>query len=165
MKTELLIQLDGMVKKADERVFLLAASNLPWDLDMALLRRLEKRILVPLPGIEAKTSMLEKFLPTKSITNPDYHEMASHLDDYSGSDVKLVCKETLMRPIRRMMIQMEDLEGDDTLNWHDPNRKKIEVKVPPATTEDYMEALKTTKPSPALHQDKYAKWFREYGSH
>lgn len=42
MKTELLIQLDGLIKGGDERVFLLAASNLPWELDTALLRRLEK---------------------------------------------------------------------------------------------------------------------------
>lgn len=50
MKTELLIQLDGLIKASGERVFLLAASNLPWELDMALLRRLEKRILVTLPN-------------------------------------------------------------------------------------------------------------------
>lgn len=46
MKTELLIQLDGLTKKENERVFLLAASNLPWDLDHALLRRLEKRVIL-----------------------------------------------------------------------------------------------------------------------
>ena len=45
MKTELLIQMDGIVKKK-ESVFILAASNIPWDLDMALLRRLEKRVYV-----------------------------------------------------------------------------------------------------------------------
>lgn len=43
VKTEILVQLDGL-SKTDERVFLLAASNLPWDLDEALLRRLEKRV-------------------------------------------------------------------------------------------------------------------------
>jgi katanin p60 ATPase-containing subunit A1 len=44
MKTELLIQMDGVVKKK-ESVFILAASNIPWDLDIALLRRLEKRVI------------------------------------------------------------------------------------------------------------------------
>jgi katanin p60 ATPase-containing subunit A1 len=44
MKTELLIQMDGVVKKR-ESVFILAASNIPWDLDIALLRRLEKRVI------------------------------------------------------------------------------------------------------------------------
>jgi len=36
--------MDGLLKKSGERVFLLAASNLPWDLDVAMLRRLEKRV-------------------------------------------------------------------------------------------------------------------------
>jgi len=35
--------MDGLLK-SKERVFILAASNLPWDLDVAMLRRLEKRV-------------------------------------------------------------------------------------------------------------------------
>jgi hypothetical protein len=38
-----LLQLDGLSKSKD-LVFVLAASNLPWELDAALLRRLEKRV-------------------------------------------------------------------------------------------------------------------------
>jgi len=58
MKTELLIQLDGLIRTANDWVFLLAASNLPWELDPALLRRLEKWILVPLPEFEAWKDMI-----------------------------------------------------------------------------------------------------------
>ena len=36
-------QMDGLAK-SDDQVFVLAASNLPWELDMAMLRRLEKRV-------------------------------------------------------------------------------------------------------------------------
>lgn len=37
------LQMDGLTK-TDELVFVLAATNLPWELDAALLRRLEKRV-------------------------------------------------------------------------------------------------------------------------
>lgn len=43
MKTQLLIQMEGLLKKND-KVFVLAASNIPWDLDDAMLRRLQKRV-------------------------------------------------------------------------------------------------------------------------
>ena len=51
MKTEILLQMDGLQRgDPDKLVFVLCASNLPWELDTAMLRRLEKRILVPLPS-------------------------------------------------------------------------------------------------------------------
>jgi katanin p60 ATPase-containing subunit A1 len=43
MKTEILIQMDGLMKQSGH-VVVLAASNNPWDIDPALLRRFEKRV-------------------------------------------------------------------------------------------------------------------------
>lgn len=60
MKTELLIQMDGLAR-GSELVFVLAATNMPWELDMAMLRRLEKRIMVPLPNAEARKGMFQVF--------------------------------------------------------------------------------------------------------
>ncbi len=62
MKTELLIQMDGLAR-SDDLVFVLAVSNLPWALDSALLRRLEKRIFVPLPNKEARMQIFKSCLP------------------------------------------------------------------------------------------------------
>lgn len=68
LKTELLIQMDGLNNSYKEKddsnsnVFVMAASNLPWDLDNALLRRLEKRVLVNLPKKLGRKKMFQKFL-------------------------------------------------------------------------------------------------------
>lgn len=120
MKTELLIQLDGLIKASGERVFLLAASNLPWDLDMALLRRLEKRILVPLPCAEAREGMVKFHLPPgppgsgkRADESINFTEFAEQLEGYSGSDIRLVCKEAAMKPLRRIMQQIDVLQENN----------------------------------------------------
>lgn len=41
--TRVRLQMDGLTR-TDELVFVLAATNLPWELDAAMLRRLEKRV-------------------------------------------------------------------------------------------------------------------------
>merc|ERR1712093_854130 len=76
MKTELLIQMDGLLRDVNDRVFLLAASNLPWDLDSAMLRRLEKRILVDLPSVEAREAMFRTNLPEGFAEGIDYAHLA-----------------------------------------------------------------------------------------
>ena len=106
MKTELLIQLDGLTK--NEGVFLLAASNIPWDLDPALLRRLEKRIMVSLPDKKGRESLLKIFIPQNMNKGIDYTKNAEVLEGYSGSDIKLLCKEALMTRTRKAINVIEN---------------------------------------------------------
>jgi katanin p60 ATPase-containing subunit A1 len=146
MKTELLIQLDGLIKSSNERVFLLAASNLPWELDAALLRRLEKRILVTLPSLEAREDMVRKLLPPeKAVQDLDYSTFAVKLDGYSGSDIRLVCKEAAMKPLRRLMREIETVTDFDKINWSVQADPKTIPGPGPVTNEDLVNAIGSTK--------------------
>mmetsp|Transcript_27783 Transcript_27783/g.20165 ORF Transcript_27783/g.20165 Transcript_27783/m.20165 type:complete len:91 (+) Transcript_27783:1041-1313(+) len=49
IKTEFLRQMDN-IRKMDEQVSVFATTNMPWELDIAALRRFERRILVPMPN-------------------------------------------------------------------------------------------------------------------
>jgi vacuolar protein-sorting-associated protein 4 len=61
IKTEFLAQMDGIGSDKD-RVFVLGATNLPWALDDALLRRFQKRIYIPLPDDKARAGIISSNL-------------------------------------------------------------------------------------------------------
>ncbi|XP_072038188.1 katanin p60 ATPase-containing subunit A-like 2 isoform X2 [Amphiura filiformis] len=169
MKTELLVQMDGLAK-TDDLVFLLAASNLPWELDHAMLRRLEKRILVDLPTEEARKAMFQFHLPT--VINPDcaleiktdvdYDQLAWMTDGYSGSDIKLVAKEAAMRPVRKVFDILESYSEGERFSKIEDTIPDLQVDA--ITTDDVTAALAHTKPSAKLLKDKYLKWQKEYES-
>lgn len=117
MKTELLIQLDGMNNASNSagkssQVFVMAASNLPWELDVALLRRLEKRVLVSLPTFEAREMMLRKHLSDRASPDLNYSEIAQRTEGYSGADLELVCRESAMMPVRRLICKIDQIGAE-----------------------------------------------------
>lgn len=163
MKTEVLIQMDGL-GKSDALVFVLAASNLPWELDMALLRRLEKRVLVPLPDAEGRRAMLDKFLKGRVEAGADLGDYVAGTEGYSGSDLRLLCKEAAMRPVRRLVAQLEKMEssnGGAAIPDDDVEDLLNEHKI---AADDIAAALKCTNPSAKLYAEKYAHWHANFGS-
>ncbi|XP_053264515.1 katanin p60 ATPase-containing subunit A-like 2 isoform X3 [Podarcis raffonei] len=162
MKTELLVQMDGLAR-SDDLVFVLAASNLPWELDYAMLRRLEKRILVDLPNKEARQAMVQHWLPSVSNsggvelrTELDYSLLSQEMEGYSGSDIKLVCKEAAMRPVRKIFTALEN---------HQPDSGSLPViELDTVTTEDFLDVITHTKPSAKNLSQKYTEWQKEFES-
>ncbi|ETV88678.1 hypothetical protein H257_00205 [Aphanomyces astaci] len=161
MKTELLIQMDGL-SKTQEVVFVLAASNLPWELDTAMLRRLEKRVLVGLPSPEARHHMFAELLAPYIDANFDFAGSVLKTEGYSGADIKLVAKEACMAPVRRLMAKLEAPDAAtnqlpcESGNWHELLDK--------ITSDDITQALDKTKPSAHQFLRKYETWHNRFGS-
>eukprot|EP00494_Astrolonche_serrata_P017643 UN17829 len=60
LKTEFLVQMEGVGSKSSDGVLMLAATNCPWHLDPAIRRRFQKRVYIPLPDIEVRRAMFNR---------------------------------------------------------------------------------------------------------
>ncbi|OWZ11472.1 Katanin [Phytophthora megakarya] len=168
MKTELLIQMDGLAK-TDDVVFVLAASNLPWDLDAAMLRRLEKRVLVDLPSAEARHTLFASLLESYTPSTFAFDEAVEQTDGYSGADIKLVAKEACMAPVRRLMLRLEDADTSEGLSvdsnpGQDTSEADWKALLGHIQPEDLLAALQKTKPSAQQLLRRYQQWQSRFGS-
>ena len=160
MKTELLIQMDGLSKRKNgDIVFVMAASNVPWDLDGAMLRRLEKRICVGLPTFQARKHMFRKNLV--SVTPDfDFDRVAQMTEGHSGADVDVICREATMRTIR---ILIQQLESANTRNGTKLSEEALDR--PQVKTDDVVASIQVTKTSSGhLDPRKYQEWEKKHGS-
>lgn len=115
---QLLSELDGIDSAANEGVFVLAATNVPWDVDNALRRpgRLDRTILVLPPDGPAREAILRHHLRDRPIKNIDLGKLAKITDGLSGADLAHVCEAAAERALLDSartgtvrMIDMKDL--------------------------------------------------------
>jgi len=122
LKTEILKQMDG-VESAQSKasVLVIAASNCPWDLDEAFRRRLEKRIYVPLPDTESRRAMISKNISSVPCAlDLPMEDLAEATRGYSGADIRILCRQAAMMPVRRLLKdrspeELQDLEARNQL--------------------------------------------------
>jgi vacuolar protein-sorting-associated protein 4 len=102
IKTEFLVQMDG-VGHNQTGVLVLGATNVPWELDPAMRRRFDKRVYIALPEASARKSMFRLNLgdTPNTVTDEEFHAIATRAEGYSGSDIAIVVKEALMEPLRK----------------------------------------------------------------
>ncbi|XP_028752017.1 uncharacterized AAA domain-containing protein C16E9.10c [Neltuma alba] len=110
IKNEFMTHWDGLLTKQDERILVLAATNRPFDLDDAIIRRFERRIMVGLPSVEAREIILKTLLSKENTENLDLKEIAVMTEGYTGSDLKNLCTAAAYRPVREL-IKQEKLEA------------------------------------------------------
>ncbi|XVE58445.1 hypothetical protein DITRI_Ditri04bG0169900 [Diplodiscus trichospermus] len=112
IKNEFMTHWDGLLTKPGERILVLAATNRPFDLDEAIIRRFERRIMVGLPSIESREMILKTLLAKEKVEGLDFKELAAMTEGYSGSDLKNLCVTAAYRPVRELIQQerLKDLE-------------------------------------------------------
>ncbi|MFH8710442.1 ATP-binding protein [Streptomyces zaomyceticus] len=92
---QLLTELDGIASGAgNEGVFVLAATNVPWDVDIALRRpgRLDRTLLVLPPDATAREAILRYHLRERPIEAVDLGKLVKATEDFSGADLAHVCE-------------------------------------------------------------------------
>ena len=107
--SELLAQMDGLESKGGERSSLvLAATNRPWDVDIALRRsgRFETTIFIPHPDFEARRRVFDLNLRDKPVSaSVDLDRLAAMTEGYSSAEIADVCRKAAMIPLRERISQ------------------------------------------------------------
>lgn len=94
--------MDGVGHDSGNRLLVLGATNLPWELDPAIRRRFERRIYIPLPEVDTRYSLFKKLCEKTPNTLNDEHfrDLAERTEGYSGSDISTLVKDAVYEPLR-----------------------------------------------------------------
>ncbi len=104
LKAEFMTLWDGVLTDSSVSIMVLGASNRPYDLDPAILRRLPRQFEIPLPGKAERASILKLLLQDEDVdSSVDLGKLADRTDGYSGSDLKEMCRAAVMVPLRDLM--------------------------------------------------------------
>lgn len=103
IKTEFLVQMQGVGNDTDG-ILVLGATNIPWILDAAIRRRFEKRIYIPLPDELARLAIFKLSIGTTphSISEENFKELAKQTEGFSGADISVLVRDSLMQPVRKV---------------------------------------------------------------
>lgn len=152
IKNEFMTHWDGLLTKQGERILVLAATNRPFDLDEAIIRRFERRIMVGLPSMENREKIMRTLLAKEKVDDLiDFKELATLTEGYTGSDLKNLCTTAAYRPVREFIRQerLKDLEkkkraaesrsSKDTPQTEENIEERV-ISIRPLNMEDFREA-------------------------
>ena len=111
-KNEFMSMWDGLLSSGEnERVLVLGATNRPFDLDDAVLRRMPNRILVDLPKKEYREKILEVILARETIDKElSLEHLAEKTEGFTGSDLKSLCVAAAFHRLREFIRTEEEME-------------------------------------------------------
>ena len=156
VKNEILVQMDGAnAADANERLLVVGATNRPGELDEAARRRLQKRLMIPLPEASARRQMLLHGLKgiDHSLAESELARIVDETEGYSGSDMAGLCREAAMEPLRDEGMREALLSG------------AASGSVRAVNVADFEAALCQVRPSVSpLELSAFEEWNRNFGS-
>jgi katanin p60 ATPase-containing subunit A1 len=156
---------DADAEAAPPQVVVLAASNLPWSLDEAFRRRLEKRIYIALPAEEDRAALFRLNLRTVELADDvDIAAMAERTAGYSGADLTNLCRDAAMMSMRRLVAEART-EGQSIAEFAAKMQAIKTDASAPVSQADLEEALRRNSSSVGGSDiDKFRDWMDEFGS-
>ncbi|NLE05536.1 MAG: AAA family ATPase [Crenarchaeota archaeon] len=151
VKNQFLKEMDGIMDKGKAlHVYVIGATNKPWDLDWAFIRRFQKRIMVPLPDHNTRLNMLKHYSTNLEISSDvDLHELARLSEGFSGSDIRDVCQSAQLSLIGEFF---ESGKATDK-----------QAKPRPLTMSDFRQIFDARKPSVSMDMlALYTRWFEAF---
>jgi transitional endoplasmic reticulum ATPase len=113
---QILQGMEGFDKKPGQSpILFMGATNVPWQLDPAVLRpgRFDEKVYIPLPDLPARRKMLDLYLGKRPVADTvDLSALAQQLEGYSGADIKYICDRAATIPFLRSVASGQ--EGDIT---------------------------------------------------
>lgn len=159
------------------RIVVIASTNRPFDLDEAVLRRLPRRIMVDLPSAQSRRDILAVTLANNRLA-PEVNltRLAEQLEGYSGSDLKEVCREAVVRIAHERAQKLEGRlpapvapsEAIDEPRDEDDDAEVLDMHAPlrPVSAEDFAQAMQKLKASVSENSrelEKVVEWNERYG--
>ncbi|KAK8265093.1 hypothetical protein V6Z11_D12G155100 [Gossypium hirsutum] len=156
MRNEFMAAWDGLRSKDSQRILILGATNRPFDLDDAVIRRLPRRIYVDLPDAGNRMKILKIFLAQENIgCNFSFEELANATEGYSGSDLKNLCIAAAYRPVQELL--EEENKG---------GKNDAAGVLRPLNLDDFIQSKAKVGPSvayDAASMNELRKWNEQYG--
>lgn len=152
LKTEFLVQFDGVAGCTDDKVLIMGATNRPQELDDAVLRRFAKRVYVSMPDVATRKTLLRHLLTKHNnpLTDRELDNLATLAEGYSGSDLNALAKDAALGPIRELSVtEVKQVDAN----------KVREIRM-----QDFLDSLRRIRRSvPEETLAKYFDWNRQYG--
>ncbi len=155
----LLAELDGLVDASKQEAYVLtiAATNLPWDIDPAILSRFGARLLyVPLPDAAGREQVLRGLIDGNGYrTNVGYDKLVATTKGFSGRDLANLVNVAIERMEMEANPEVLNLKGREEL-------KGYQLRIVPLTKAHFDYALTSVKPR-TTNDDirRYEQWRAE----